>query len=302
MKSSVAVLGLGRMGLPVASRLRDAGREVVVFDVDPSRAAAARAAGLPVATDAVTQAAEVDVLLTVLPGPGECEAAMLGGVLDAMRPGSLWLDLTSNSPSVAERIARAAADRGVAAVAAPMLGGPDDAERGSLGFYLAGEAAALDVATPILHDLGDESRLLRAGDRVAQAHVAKLAVNGLWFSQVVAVTEMLLLAQAHGLSAETFQHILESSPARSEFTEAYLPRLISGDYIDSFGVDRVVEELDEVVRLAAAAGTPSASIDAVTTVHADALARYGPIGGEMLAARHLRESAAADSQAVTTAS
>ncbi|MEP6479997.1 MAG: NAD(P)-binding domain-containing protein, partial [Rhodoglobus sp.] len=108
----LGVVGLGRMGLPIARNLVSAGFNVSVHDtVDERMLAAAPARAV---SDAVELAASVDVLITVLPGAPEVEKFMTAEVIAALD--GVWLDLTSNDPRVAERIAAL----GVEAVGAPM--------------------------------------------------------------------------------------------------------------------------------------------------------------------------------------
>ena len=125
----VGVLGLGRMGAPIARTL--AGQhEVLGFD--------------PVLRpgDPVALASSVEVLVTVLPGSAELDS--LPPVLAALRPGSLWLDLTSGDPRVVRRLASATQD--ILVVGAPMAGGPAAAEAQALSFHLGGAPAEIGRA------------------------------------------------------------------------------------------------------------------------------------------------------------
>jgi 3-hydroxyisobutyrate dehydrogenase len=334
----IGVLGLGRMGLPIAARLAAAGHAIVGFDVDPARRALAEERGVRTATDAGAVASSADVLVTVLPGPLELRAALLGdtglghtglghtglghagpgdaragnpvsglapagsepdrsapddGLLRLLRPGCCWLDLTSNDPRVAAEVARAASARGVFSAGAPMRGGPTDAEGGTLGFSLSGEADATARALPLLAALGDPGDVAMLGTDIRAGYTAKLLANTLWFGQVIAVTEALLLGQALGLDLATLRAALADGPGGSVFIDAHLDALLAGDYLESFGIDRVVEELETVRDLAKAARTPSELTGLVTRLHAEALERFGPVGGELLAAKLLEERAGA---------
>ena len=293
MDGRVGVLGVGRMGLGVARRLRDLGFPVEVHDVD--RAARERAAdsGLAVAADAAGLAAGCDALVTVLPGPPECRDAISGpaGAFAAMRPGTVWLDLTSHDPSIVADLARESAERGIAAVAAPMRGGPADAAAGTLGFHVAGPPDAVARVADILAALGHDPAAPRVGDDPASAHVVKLLGNALWFGQVVAVTEALLLGRALGLDPAALRSALLAGPGTSAFLERHAPALLAGDPMADFGIARVVEELDAVTRLAAERGVPHELTALVARRHREALDAYGPVDGELLAGRLLEERA-----------
>jgi 3-hydroxyisobutyrate dehydrogenase len=289
----VGVLGVGRMGIGVARRLRERGHRVEVHDVDAAARDRAAAAGLPVAADAAALAAGCDVLVTVLPGPPECRDAMSGpaGAFADMRPDAVWLDLTSHDPSIVADLAREAAEHGVAAVAAPMRGGPADASRGTLGFHVAGPADAVDRVDGILAALGHDPAATRVGDDPASAHVVKLLGNVLWFGQVVAVTEALLLGRALGLDPAALRSALLAGPGTSAFLERHAPALLAGDPMADFGIARVVEELDAVTRLAAERGVPHELTALVARRHREALEAYGAVDGELLAGRLLEERA-----------
>jgi 3-hydroxyisobutyrate dehydrogenase-like beta-hydroxyacid dehydrogenase len=263
------------MGAPIATRLADAGYDVLGYDV---------ALGGP-----TLPAASVDVLVTVLPGPIELEDALIRDAgLAALRPDGLWVDLTSNAPDVAERIAALAATSGLASVGAPMAGGPSAAGDGTLRFFVGGADAAIERARPVLASLGEVDVI---GEHVGAGCTAKLLANLLWFGQVVAVTEALLLGVSLGVPVGVLRRTLASSAGGSVFIDEYLDRLLEGDYLETFSIARVVEELDTLVRLANEYTVPFELSTLVARQHRDALDRFGAVDGELLAAKLLEERA-----------
>jgi 3-hydroxyisobutyrate dehydrogenase len=283
----IGVLGVGRMGAPIARNLAAAGFNVTVYDLDVRRSGLA---GVSVAASASGLAEASDILLTVLPGVPEIEGAMIGPepLIENMRPGSLWLDLTSNDPRIARAIAERASARGVDSVGAPMAGGVDAARNGSLRFYVGGSPGAIARTRPVLESLG---ALQQTGDTIEAGYVAKLLANLLWFGQVIAVTEALLLGQALGLPPAGLRDQLAASAGGSVFIDEYLDRLLDGDYLESFGIDRCVEELDTLVSLARGADVPFELSSIVAGIHRAALERFGAIDGELLGAKLLEEQA-----------
>ena len=167
-----------------------------------------------------------------------------------------------------------------------MGGGVAAAEAGSLHFFVGGSSQAVDRAIPVLSALGTVEQL---GDGVGAGHTAKLLANLLWFGQVVAVTEALLLGQSLGLSPLRLRNTLASSAGGSVFIDEYLDRLLDGDYIETFGLDRCVEELDILASLAQDADVPFELSSLVARLHREALERFGAVDGELLAARLLEE-------------
>lgn len=288
---AVTVVGIGRMGLPIARHLDRAGHIVTVFDRDPQRMSLAVGGGVKAAESAATAAADADVLVTVLPGAPECEGVMRerGGVMDILRPGSCWLDLTSNDPRVAARIAGSAAARGVDAVGAPMGGGVIAAEAAQLEFFVGGSASARERVRPLLRALAREEGVRVAGDDISSGYTAKLLINLLWFGQVAAVTEALLLGERLGLPAGRMRDLLAGSAADSAFVRRHLDPLLAGDDLVTFGLQECVDELDIVMALADEYGTPFEVSALVTRLHHEALARFGPVDGELMVARLLEE-------------
>ena len=271
-RERIGIIGLGRMGAPIAARLRDGGFSVATWDTSVT----ATAAG------ASELAGAADILVTILPGSPELREVMLraDGALAAIREGGLWLDLTSADPRVAREIAAAASARGVQSVGAPMGGGPKGAAAGELSFFVGGTATSIDRVKPLLALLGEKVTVM--GDDIGAGYTTKLLANTLWFGQAVAVAEALLLGQAQGLELRSLRDALEGSAGGSAFISQHLPALFDGDYLESFGIDRVVEELEAVRELAEQAGTPAELTTLVAQTHRDALAEFGAIEGELL--------------------
>ena len=133
-------------------------------------------------------------------------------------------------------------------------------------------------------------RVEHVGDHGA-GYTTKLLVNLLWFGQAVAVGEALLLARRAGIDLEVLRSALGRSAAASEFVRGDLGALLGGDYLESFGIDRCCEELATVVALADELTVPFDVSAAVERTYRAALARYGPIDGELLAVALLEERA-----------
>jgi 3-hydroxyisobutyrate dehydrogenase len=296
----VGVLGLGRMGLPIAQSLSafastsvsPSAFQVTVFDVAADRRALARDAGLTVAASAGELTSGVEILLTILPGPTEVAEALLEhGLLELLPPAALWLDLTSNDPAVAQRIADRAAARGVLSVSAPMGGGPSAVASGGLTFFVGGSRRAVDRARPLLIALGGDVAITYVGENIGDGCTAKLLANLLWFGQVVAVTEALLLGVRLGVPLRVLRTTLAGSAGGSVFIDGHLNSLLAGDYLETFGIDRCVEELETLVRLAEREDVPFELSQLVLKLHREAWERFGALDGELLAARLLEERA-----------
>lgn len=155
---------------------------------------------------------------------------------------------------------------------------------------MGGPASAVDRARPVLDALGSFDRV---GENIETGYLAKLLANLLWFGQAVAVTEALLLGQVLGLSPAVLRNQLASSAGGGFFIDEYLDRLLDGDYLATFGIDRCVEELEALVSLAQDADAPFELSSTVARLHREALERFGAINGELPAARLLEDHAGA---------
>src|SRR5690242_4158359 len=109
-------VGTGTMGAPMAGCLIDAGQQLTIYDIRPEATAGLRGRGARMAQDPASVARDSEVVFTSLPGPAEVEAAALHpstGILAGLPPGGAFIDMTTNSPAVARRLAEACRERGV---------------------------------------------------------------------------------------------------------------------------------------------------------------------------------------------
>ncbi|TDQ00423.1 NAD(P)-dependent oxidoreductase [Labedaea rhizosphaerae] len=288
--SRIALVGAGRMGLPISRTLVGAGFEVVVTDLRAEVAEAVAETGARWSAEASEAADGADIVITVMPGTPELQDLMAGSapLLDALAVGTTWIDMTSASPLIMKPIQDAARARGVAVLEAPMGGGPAAAAAGTLRLFVGGEPATFRRVRPVLEAIADSEHIKLVGGP-GLGYTAKLLVNLLWFGQAVATAEAMLLGQAAGLDVEALRALLADSAAGSEFLRHDLPRVLAGDYLPLFGLDRCTEELEAVTELFRTFAVPSDLSRVVTRVHQRALARFGPVDGELMAVALLEE-------------
>ena len=288
----IGFVGTGRMGLPMCAALARAGHEVIATDQRRGRKASVLACGAAWRDSPAQAAATADVLFTMLPGPAEVQTAMAGegGALDALAAGATWIDMTSNSPAAVRPLRELALARGVAVLEAPVGGGVQAAREGRLRLFVGGDACLLARHRPLLESLAGPDRINHVGGYGA-GYTVKLLVNLLWFGQAVATAEALLLARRAGLDLQVVQETLDASAAASNFIGCDVQALFRGDYLASFGLDRICEELATVTELAAGHHVPFELSRQVQRTYQEALARYGPVEGELLAVALLEEEA-----------
>jgi len=280
------------MGLPMCANLVRAGYEVAAGDARAERENAVAGCGARWRGTAAEVAAEADVLITVLPGPGEVHDVMAGsgGALAALPATATWIDMTSSSPAVGRALLAAARARGIGVLEAPVGGGVPEARAGTLQLFVGGDIDLMERHRPLLEVLADPERIAHVGGHGA-GYLTKLLVNLLWFGQSVATAEALLLARRAGIDLDVLRQVLTSSAASSAFIGRDLGALLAGDYLTSFGLDRCCEELAAVTALARDYDVPFQLSALVEQIYQRALARYGPADGELLAVALLEEQA-----------
>jgi 3-hydroxyisobutyrate dehydrogenase len=288
----VAFVGLGHMGGPMSARLAEAGIDLTVFDLDPARAAPALEHHARLADSAAAAARGADVLITMLPTPAAVEEVMLGaGTLSALPPGALWIDMSTSSPEVAERVRARGAQNDLHAVDAPVAGMATGAAAGNLEIFVGGDAPDVARARPILEHLGDPERIFHVGGNGA-GYVVKLMLNLLWFDQLVAIAEVLTIGARAGVDLEVLHRALVEGPASSRLlAHDLLPLLRDGEYEEGFTMALAAKDLRLATDLARAAGVPAELSAVVEQVFLRTRAVFGDDAGEMTPVRLYEETA-----------
>jgi len=282
----IGFIGAGRMGLPVCARLVASGYEVLVADRNPERAGHVQAAGAVWVGDTPSVASRAGVLMTMLPGSPELREAMRLAT-PSLRPRTTWIDLTSASPLLGSELVALARERQVECLEAPVGGGIAEAGAGRLELFVGASPAAVQRQRGLLEALGTVNHV---GDNGA-GYTTKLLVNLLWFGQAVAIAEALLVGRRAGLDLDVLRAALRRSAAASALIDRDLDALLKGDYMASFGLHRCCEELEAVRALAAELDVPFEHSALVAQTYSEALIRYGPVDGELLAVSLLEERA-----------
>ncbi|MEI4273177.1 3-hydroxyisobutyrate dehydrogenase [Klenkia sp. LSe6-5] len=195
----IAFIGLGNMGGPMAANLVRAGYRVQAFDLAEPALAAARDAGVTVATDAGEAARGADVVITMLPAGRHVLSTYSGGLLDAAPAGALFIDCSTIDVADARKAVEAAHAAGKRALDAPVSGGTTGATNGTLTFMVGGADADVDAARPVLEAMG--RKIVHCGGSGA-GQAAKLCNNMLLGIQMIGVAEAFVLAESLGLSQE----------------------------------------------------------------------------------------------------
>jgi 3-hydroxyisobutyrate dehydrogenase len=206
----IGFIGLGNMGGPMALNLtRAAGHSVVVFDVRREAATAHLESGAGWSETPRDLAAQSEVVMTSLPGPAEVEQVMFGegGIIHGIRPGSIYVDLSTNSPTLMRRIDRALKEKGIDTIDAPVSGGAAGAKAGNLAVMVGGEEAVFRKVLPVLEIIGAKEQIVHVGG-IGAGNVAKLAHNQLCMVTSAAIAEVFTMATKAGIAPESLYKII----------------------------------------------------------------------------------------------
>jgi 3-hydroxyisobutyrate dehydrogenase-like beta-hydroxyacid dehydrogenase len=224
---TVAILGTGRMGLPMATRLCQAGLTVHAWNRNRAKAEPLAALGATVhhlATDAVRQA---DIVISMLENGPVVEQVLFGlGTAQAMRPGTLVVDMASIKPAEARDHATRLSAMGLHHVDAPVSGGTVAAEAGTMAIMAGGEAADLARALPVLAHLGTTTHVGPHG----AGQLAKLANQMIVGITIGAVSEALLMCAKGGADMAKVREAIGGGFARSRILELHGQRMVDRDF------------------------------------------------------------------------
>ena len=198
MAQTIGFIGLGIMGRPMAKNLLKAGYPLVVHSRSQAPVQELVSAGAKAASSAKEVAGQVDVLITMLPNSPEVELVALGrdGLIEGVKPGLLYLDMSTISPLVSQKVGKALGAKGVRMLDAPVSGGEKGAIDAALSIMIGGEQADFDAALPVFQAMGKTITHLGplgAGGFTKLANQIIVAVN------LTALGEALTLARKAGL-------------------------------------------------------------------------------------------------------
>jgi 3-hydroxyisobutyrate dehydrogenase len=258
----IGFIGVGTMGLPMASNLVKKGFTVTAFDLNAEAVKAAAAAGMKAAASAAEAVAGADLVITMLPSSSHVEAAYTGdgGVLAAGRKGTLCVDMSTIDPAVSRRVAAAAAERGLRFIDAPVSGGVTGASDGTLAIMVGGSAGDVEEARPALAAMG--TNVIHVG-AVGSGEVVKLCNNLIAGVAAVAVSEAFRIAQGFGVDPKVVTEVISKSSGNTWVMERAhpVPGLVAraastSDYRPGFMTDLMCKDVGLAVEAARALRIP----------------------------------------------
>jgi 3-hydroxyisobutyrate dehydrogenase len=217
----VGFIGLGNMGLPMASNLLKAGIEINAFDLSTDALRKAEDLGMITKTSAIEVLEDIDALITMLPNNVAVENIFLKeNLLAEINKNVIIIESSTISPQVSKNVSKKAADMDIAMLDAPVSGGVKGAELGTLTFIVGGNDDHLKKATPLFEIMGDKT--FYAG-RSGSGQIAKLCNNMLLAIHMCGTAETIAMGVNSGLDPTILSEIMKNSSGGNWSLEKYNP-------------------------------------------------------------------------------
>ncbi len=270
---TIAFIGLGVMGGPMAGHLLDAGYDLHVYTRTAGKADALVKRGAKWYASVAECAARCDAVITIVGFPKDVERVYFGpdGILANAKPGAVVIDMTTTDPALAVRIHDEAAARGLLALDAPVSGGDVGAKNATLSIMAGGDRAAFDAAFPLFERMGKS--IVFTGGAGSGQHT-KMANQIAICGAISGVCEAVTYARANGLDVDAMLACIGGGAAGSWQLNNMAPRMQKGDFAPGFFIKHQVKDLRLAQKSAAAAGLELPVLDIVSGMY-EALAREG---------------------------
>jgi len=226
----VGFIGLGTMGAGMAANLRKGGHSLVIHEARRAAAEPFLAEGAQWAESPRKVAEAAEVVFTSLPGPPEVEAVALGanGLVQGLRKGGAFFDLSTNSPTVVHCIHAAFAERGLHMLDAPVSGGPRGAKSGKLAIWVGGERELFDRHKPLLDAMADQARYIGP---IGAGSVAKLVHNCAGYAIQTVLAEVFTLGVKGGVEPlALFEAVRQGVLGRRRTFDGLIDQFLPGSY------------------------------------------------------------------------
>jgi len=271
---AVGFVGLGNVGGKLAGSLLRNGVNLTVRDLDDDLVADFVSRGAREASTPAELAATCDVVITCLPSPAASAAVLEAGdgLLAALRPGTVWMEMSTTDSAEITRLGALVAAAGGAAVDCPVSGGCHRAATGNISIFAGTDRATFERVLPLLTVLG--RRVLHTGD-LGSASILKVATNYLATANLIAVTEALTTMAAAGIDLATTFEAFKISSGNSFVHETESQMILNGSRDISFTMDLVLKDIGLFQSIADEVGVPLEMNPLMIDIFRDAAERYG---------------------------
>jgi 2-hydroxy-3-oxopropionate reductase len=253
--STIGFIGLGIMGRPMSKHLIQAGRKLVVYDLNPSSVADVVAAGAEAGKSISDVAARCETIITMLPDSPDVQKVLAGngGVFSAAKPGTLIVDMSTISPVVTRQLVEQAKAKGLKIVDAPVSGGEKGAIEATLSIMVGGEACDVDEAMALFLIMG--KTIVHVGGNGA-GQVVKACNQVMVAMQMQAMAEALVLGTKAGVDPAKIIEVLTGGYAKCRVMEVRGPEILKRNFKPGFRTNLHYKDLNIALATGAEYGVP----------------------------------------------
>jgi 2-hydroxy-3-oxopropionate reductase len=251
----IGFIGLGIMGKPMSKNLLKAGYEVVALDKNKKNVDEVVTAGAKTADSPKAVAEQVQIVITMLPNSPQVQEVVLGerGVIEAAKPGSILIDMSSIAPLVSRQIAERLAGQGVEMLDAPVSGGQPKAIDGTLSVMVGGKKVIFDRCYGVMKAMA--ASVVLTGD-IGAGNIAKLANQIIVAINIAAMSEALVLASKAGVEPELVYQAIRGGLAGSTVLDAKAPLVMDRKFNPGFRINLHIKDLANVLDTSHELGVP----------------------------------------------
>lgn len=251
----VGFIGLGIMGRPMAKNVIKGGYDVTVFDFNKEAVADLVSCGAKAAESGKELAAEVDVVITMVPNSPHVRAAVLGanGVAEGAKPGTVLIDMSSIDPTESKKISAECEKFGIKMLDAPVSGGEPKAIDGTLSVMVGGEKELFDEYKPLLDTMAGSVVYVGA---IGSGNIAKLANQMIVAINIAAVGEALAFAKKEGTDPQLVYEAIRGGLAGSTVMDAKAPMMMARNFKPGFRIDLHIKDLNNALAAGHAVNSP----------------------------------------------
>lgn len=244
-------IGTGVMGRSMCGHLMDAGYKMTVFTRTPSKAEGLVGKGATLVDSPKAVAEQSDIVFSIVGFPEDVAEVLLGenGAIRTCKPGTIFVDMTTSRPSLAEQLANEASARNASCIDAPVSGGDLGARNATLSIMIGGDPEPVSRVMPLFELMG--KTIVHQGGPGRGQHT-KMVNQTLIASGMIAVCEALLYASKAGLDIETVLRSVGSGAAGSWSLANLAPRMVQGDFAPGFYVEHFIKDMKIALEEAAA--------------------------------------------------
>ncbi|WP_439950989.1 NAD(P)-dependent oxidoreductase [Neobacillus fumarioli] len=235
-------IGTGVMGKSMAGHILSAGYPLIVYSRTKEKAQELLERGAKWGETPKQVAETASVIFTMVGYPSDVEEVYLGenGLISNGKPGSIFLDMTTSSPSLAEKIYQKAKNKGISILDAPVSGGDIGAREATLSIMVGGDKEAFEAVLPILKLLG--TNIVYQGKAGAGQHT-KMSNQIAIASNMIGVCEAIIYAKKAGLNPETVLQSIATGAAGSWSLSNLVPRMLKGDFEPGFYIKHFIKDM-----------------------------------------------------------